>query len=76
MAKYYFSRSCDPNPLAWKWLISGVIEASSLDEAKGDLDAALIRLQTTDRASSFTFTALDSIEKTDGGLLAITMGSP
>lgn len=75
MAKFYFSRCCDPDPFDRKWLVSGVIEASSLDEAKGDLDAALIRLRTMERNSSFVVSELDSIEKLADGLLAITMGS-
>ena len=74
MALYYFTRSSDPDPFAAKFLVSGVIEAETMDAAAKALDEALERTRNADRSSSFIFIALDGAEKGEGGLLAITMG--
>lgn len=75
MALFYFSRTCEPNPLANSWLVSGVIDAETMEAAAVALDAALASRKTTDRSSSFAFVALDGADKSEGGLLAITMGN-
>ena len=74
MTRFYFSRSCGPNPFASKYLISGVINAPDLDGAKGQLSALLHARGSTDGATSFTWADLSTVEQSESGLLAITMG--
>jgi hypothetical protein len=74
MGKFYFSRNCEPNPFASKYLVSGVIDAGSMEEAKTNLDDVLSGIKSTDRSSTFSFIDLDLAEPSTGGLIAITMG--
>ncbi len=75
MARFYFTRNCEPNPLASKYLVSGVIDAGSMEEAKANLDEVLSGIKTTDRSSTFSFVDLDRTDPSKGGLIAITMAN-
>lgn len=72
MKLFYFSRTTAPNPLASRWLVSGVIEASDLADAKARLDAALSK--STDKSDSFAFSDLETTERHESGIISMTTG--
>lgn len=76
MAKYYFSRSCESDPHQSAWLVAGVIDAESVDDAKAQFDEVMRGRGRSDRSSMYSFIDLDSVKAAPagGGLLAITMG--
>lgn len=74
MPMFYFSRIAEPDRFASRFLISGVIDRETIEEAKTWLDQALQRARHCDRSDNFAFVNLSTIQPTDEGLRAITMG--
>jgi hypothetical protein len=72
--RFFFARKCGPNPFASKWISSGVIEAETLEGAHSVMDAACVKRQTTDRATSFAWSCLEDQEPVSGGFLTMCMG--
>jgi hypothetical protein len=74
MTQFYFSRKCGPNPLATRWIDSGVIDAPDLETAQAALDAACAETKSTDRATTFAICDLSKVEIGPHGLVALTTG--
>ncbi len=76
MAYIYFSRTQPPHPMQATPLVSGVIEADTPEAAKDKLDKLLTRSaggKGFSRAADFDFTDLATVERSDHGVLVITM---
>ena len=71
---FYFSRNREPHPLATKHLVSGVIEAASLEDAKAKLTKAMAGNTIVETANDFKWSDLQTVERSEHGILAITMG--
>ena len=67
---FYFSRK-GPAPPVGRVLVSGVIEAESLEAARARLGAALAK--GPDGAENFEFSELAAVPSTPSGILTITM---
>ena len=73
MALFFFFRS-SPAPYSGKYLVSGVVEAATEDDAIAQLGAALRRGKSQDDAQNFVFQDLATTPpaKTDGLIVIIT----
>ena len=71
---FYFSRNCAPHPFASKHLVSGVIEADTLEHAQSTLTKTLSGGQFAETAKAFNWSDLQTVERSEHGILAITMG--
>lgn len=74
MAYVYFSRCRPAHPMQASRIMSGVIEAEGPDDARRKLAALLAKSaggKGLTRADDFDYLALDGIERTDHGVLAI-----
>ncbi len=72
MAHVYFSRNTPPHPMAAKNLVSGVIVADSLDEAKGKL-AAMLNGKGFWTADEYDFLDIATAPVEAHGIAIITM---
>jgi len=72
MPHVYFSRNTPPHPMAAKNLVSGVIVANSLDEAKGKL-AAMLDGKGFWAADEYDFLDIATVPVDAHGIAIITM---
>jgi DNA sulfur modification protein DndC len=71
-AALYFSRTTFP-PAFGKYLISGVVEAATAEDAIANLDLSLRGAKSRDSAQSFHFMDLDTASRANArGILAVT----
>lgn len=72
---FYFTRKSRPNAMSADWLVSGVVVAASAADAESALSALLEKSKRIDRGCDFSFVDLTTVDISDHGVAAITMGS-
>jgi hypothetical protein len=71
---YYFSRKMPMPHDGSRYLVSGVMKADDVDDARRKLDALLIERNNPARAGDFAFCDLAATECAAHGLVAMTIG--